>query len=64
MAAMAARLIRARVAPLPLIRLAPRGRSLELRFPRGWLTDHPLTRADLIQEVAFLKAAGFRLRVY
>ena len=51
-------------APLPLIRLAPRGRSLELRFPRGWLTDHPLTRADLIQEVAFLKAAGFRLRVY
>jgi len=51
-------------APLPLIRLAPQGRSLELRFPRGWLTEHPLTRADLLQEVDFLKAAGFRLRVY
>lgn len=50
-------------APLPLIRLASKGRSLEVRFPRGWLTEHPLTRADLDQEVAFLKAVGFRLDV-
>ena len=49
---------------LPLIRLMPKGRSLEVRFPRGWLTEHPLTRADLVQEVDFLKAVGFRLRVY
>ena len=50
-------------AALPLIRLTARGRSLEVRFPRGWLTEHPLTRADLQQEVDFLKAVNFRLRV-
>ena len=50
--------------PLPLIRLAPGGRSLELRFPRGWLRERALTRADLAQEVDFLKAVGFRLRVF
>ncbi len=48
---------------LPTIRLTPKGRSLELRFPRGWLREHALTRADLAQEVDFLKAVGFRLRV-
>jgi exopolyphosphatase/guanosine-5'-triphosphate,3'-diphosphate pyrophosphatase len=51
-------------APLPLIRLMPKGRSLEFRFPRGWLTEHPLTRADLVQEIDFLKTVGFRLRVF
>jgi exopolyphosphatase/guanosine-5'-triphosphate,3'-diphosphate pyrophosphatase len=50
--------------PLPTIRLAPRGRTLEVRFPRGWLRAHALTRADLEQEVDFLKAAGVRLRVF
>ena len=50
--------------PLPLIRLTPKGRSLEVRFPRGWLREHALTRADLSQEVGFLKAVGFRLRVF
>jgi exopolyphosphatase / guanosine-5'-triphosphate,3'-diphosphate pyrophosphatase len=50
--------------PLPAIRLAARGRSLEIRFPRGWLRDHALTMADLAQEVEFLKAVNFRLRVY
>jgi exopolyphosphatase / guanosine-5'-triphosphate,3'-diphosphate pyrophosphatase len=50
--------------PLPAIRLAPKGRSLEVRLPRGWLREHELTRADLVQEIDFLKAAGFRLRVF
>lgn len=50
--------------PLPLIRLTPKGRSLEVRFPRGWLAGRALTRADLVQEVEFLKVADFRLRVY
>ena len=54
---------RSRVA-LPPIRLAAKGRSLELRLPRGWLSEHELTRADLVQEVEFLKAAHFRLRVF
>jgi exopolyphosphatase/guanosine-5'-triphosphate,3'-diphosphate pyrophosphatase len=51
-------------APLPAMRLSPKGRSLGLRLPRGWLREHELTRADLVQEVDFLKAAGFRLRVF
>ena len=31
---------------LPEIRLTSSGTSLELRFPPGWLDDHPLTVAD------------------
>jgi exopolyphosphatase / guanosine-5'-triphosphate,3'-diphosphate pyrophosphatase len=54
---------RSRVA-LPPIRLTAEGQSLELRLPRGWLTEHALTGADLAQEVEFLKAVGFRLRVF
>jgi exopolyphosphatase / guanosine-5'-triphosphate,3'-diphosphate pyrophosphatase len=49
--------------PLPAIMLAPKGRSLELRFPPGWLDIHPLTAVDLEQEVDYLHSAGFRLRV-
>ena len=41
----------------------PRGRSLEAVFPKGWLEAHPLTAADLEQEVEYLRVAGFRLRV-
>ena len=50
--------------PLPQIRLTARGRSLEAHFPRGWLKEHPLSLADLSQEVEFLRLAGFRLRVF
>ena len=50
--------------PLPPIRLAAKGPSLELRLPRGWLRAHELTRTDLDQEVDFLKAVRFRLRVF
>jgi exopolyphosphatase/guanosine-5'-triphosphate,3'-diphosphate pyrophosphatase len=48
---------------LPEIDLRPRGRSLEAVFPKGWLEHHPLTAADLEQEVEYLRVAGFRLRV-
>ena len=48
---------------LPEIDLRPRGRSLEAVFPKGWLEAHPLTAADLEQEVEYLRVAGFRLRV-
>jgi exopolyphosphatase/guanosine-5'-triphosphate,3'-diphosphate pyrophosphatase len=48
---------------LPDIRLEARGRSLDLGFPKGWLADQPLTAADLEQEAAYLRSAGFRLRV-
>jgi exopolyphosphatase/guanosine-5'-triphosphate,3'-diphosphate pyrophosphatase len=38
-------------------------RSLDVRFPRGWLRAHPLSRADLELEVEWLKMVGFRLSV-
>jgi len=51
-------------APLPEVTLIPRGRTLELRFPVRWLREHPLTVADLSQEIDLLRAVDFRLRVY
>jgi exopolyphosphatase/guanosine-5'-triphosphate,3'-diphosphate pyrophosphatase len=47
---------------LPEIELRPKGRSLEIGFPKGWLDQHPLTAADLEQETEYLRVAGFRLR--
>ncbi len=35
--------------------------EIRLEFPHGWLTDHPLTEADLTTERAYLDAAGFTL---
>jgi exopolyphosphatase / guanosine-5'-triphosphate,3'-diphosphate pyrophosphatase len=49
---------------LPNIELAATPSSLVIRFPGRWLKDHPLTSADLHQEIDFLKAHGFRLRVF
>jgi exopolyphosphatase/guanosine-5'-triphosphate,3'-diphosphate pyrophosphatase len=52
-------------APLPELTLIARGRNmLEVRFPVRWLRDHPLTVADLSQEIDLLKAVDFRLRIY
>ena len=49
---------------LPVFELSAKARSLDVRFPRRWLQDHPLTFADLAQEIEHLRAVGFRLRVY
>jgi exopolyphosphatase/guanosine-5'-triphosphate,3'-diphosphate pyrophosphatase len=49
---------------LPKIELTARGRALELRFPGKWLKEHPLTVADLQQEIDYLKAHSIRLRVF
>jgi exopolyphosphatase/guanosine-5'-triphosphate,3'-diphosphate pyrophosphatase len=49
---------------LPQIDLAASARSLEVRFPARWLAEHPLTSADLQQEIDYLRTAGFRLRVF
>ncbi len=51
-------------AALPAIELGAKPRSLELTFPGRWLRDHPLTSADLQQEIDYLKPHGFRLRVF
>jgi len=48
---------------LPKIELRVKGRSMEIAFPRNWIEDHPLTAADLEQEIEFLKVAGFKLKL-
>jgi exopolyphosphatase/guanosine-5'-triphosphate,3'-diphosphate pyrophosphatase len=48
---------------LPPVKLTARGGSLQLAFPSRWLANHPLTLADLRQEVEYLAGAGLRLRV-
>lgn len=47
--------------PLPPLSLLVNRQWLELRFPGGWLDEHPLTRADLDVEARCLRKAGFRL---
>ncbi|HTX06200.1 MAG TPA: exopolyphosphatase [Steroidobacteraceae bacterium] len=51
-------------AALPPIEVSATPKSLEVLFPARWLKDHPLTAADLQQEVDYLRAAGLRLRVF
>ncbi|BBL76135.1 Ppx/GppA phosphatase family protein [Methylomagnum ishizawai] len=48
-------------AELPDIRIALGGARIDLRFPPGWLDEHPLTVADLEQEAAYLGAAEIEL---
>ena len=48
--------------PRPKLAATAGERSLRLRFPRGWLRAHPLTRADLEQEAGWLGAAGWELK--
>jgi len=49
-------------AQLPPLHVTAGKTSLQLVFPENWLKAHPLTRAELEGEAAFLKAAGVRLR--
>lgn len=42
-------------------RLEAGRKSLRLRFPEGWLDQHPLSREDLQREATYLAAAGFTL---
>lgn len=48
--------------PLPKIEFDAGDRRWKLRFPPQWLEEHPLTRADLEAESAYLEPMGFRLR--
>jgi exopolyphosphatase/guanosine-5'-triphosphate,3'-diphosphate pyrophosphatase len=48
---------------LPKIELQAKARTLEIGFPRGWIDDHPLTATDLENEIEYLKATNFRLKV-
>lgn len=55
---------RSRVANTAEFVLEVKGKSLSLRFPAGWLDEHPLTQADLEQEANYLNAAGYELSFY
>lgn len=37
--------------------------TLQVRFPKNWLDEHPLTNTDLKQEKGYLKAAGITLDI-
>jgi exopolyphosphatase/guanosine-5'-triphosphate,3'-diphosphate pyrophosphatase len=49
--------------PLPLFEVRAEKSRLTVRFPEGWLEDHPLARADLAEEASLLKKADFQLLV-
>jgi exopolyphosphatase/guanosine-5'-triphosphate,3'-diphosphate pyrophosphatase len=48
---------------LPDVGLKARGRSLAVKLTKRWLDDHALTAADLTQEIDYLQAIGFKLRL-
>jgi exopolyphosphatase/guanosine-5'-triphosphate,3'-diphosphate pyrophosphatase len=50
-------------APLPELSIEEGKRSLQVRFPAGWLEANPLTAADLELETRYLESAGFQLTV-
>ena len=49
--------------PFPQPHLSASEKSVKLTFPERWLEEHPLTRADLEQEGAYLSAAGYKLEL-
>jgi len=49
--------------PLPKISFTEIAKTLHMKFPRGWLNEHPLTRADLAQEAKYLKPAKVNLKI-
>jgi exopolyphosphatase/guanosine-5'-triphosphate,3'-diphosphate pyrophosphatase len=51
-------------APIPDVTLTGRPRTLEMRFRVRSFRDHPLTAADLNDEIDYLRAQGLRLRVF
>jgi exopolyphosphatase/guanosine-5'-triphosphate,3'-diphosphate pyrophosphatase len=51
-------------AALPPFSLQASGNSLRVGFPENWLSQHPLTQADLENERAYLLDAGIRLEYF
>lgn len=50
-------------AALPTIELAARDQAVSVAFPQGWLREHPLTHADLLDEAKYLQGIGIDLEV-
>jgi hypothetical protein len=49
--------------PLPYTKLSTDGLLFILQFPDDWLAAHPLTQADIDEEIAYLEAWGISLIV-
>jgi exopolyphosphatase/guanosine-5'-triphosphate,3'-diphosphate pyrophosphatase len=47
---------------MPRIEMEVDAETVRLRFPDGWLGEHPLTAADLEVEGDFLRTAGLKLK--
>ena len=47
--------------PAPEIDIKFDEKNIDLRFPEGWLDDHSMTLADLINEINYLDKAGYKL---
>jgi exopolyphosphatase/guanosine-5'-triphosphate,3'-diphosphate pyrophosphatase len=58
---LAALLNRSRMQSATDFQLHVKGKSIDLTFAPEWLSNHPLTQADLEQEANYLKLAGYEL---
>jgi exopolyphosphatase / guanosine-5'-triphosphate,3'-diphosphate pyrophosphatase len=48
---------------LPVVIPSAKGNTLNLTFPAGWLEEHPLTLADLEEEIQLLKVMNYPLTI-
>ena len=46
---------------IPEIDITIDDKNINLRFPDNWLDEHSMTLADLIKEINYLDAAGYKL---
>jgi len=46
---------------IPDIAITVSDKNINLQFPAGWLDDNSMTLADLIKEIKYLDAAGYKL---
>ena len=46
---------------IPEIAITVSNKNINLRFPDNWLDQHSMTLADLIKEINYLDAAGYKL---
>lgn len=47
--------------PVPDIEINISKKNIDLRFPENWLDENSMTLADLIKEINYLDAAGYKL---
>jgi len=47
--------------PIPEISISVNHKNINLCFPDNWLDEHSMTLADLIKEIDYLDAAGYKL---